>query len=219
MPLLSSPILLPPRGLAPKTEADDPVEYYYKPLTARLYRARLALAAAVLGPGPYEALLEIGYGSGIFFPELARRTRRLVGIDIHDETDRVRAMLSELRIDAELQDASLFELPFADGEFDALVCLSVLEHVNDLGSALDEFARVLGDGGTAVIGFPVRNAVTDAFFRAVGYNPRELHPSGHAEILAAARRHPRLIVERQAHFPRALPLALSAYAVCRCRAT
>jgi ubiquinone/menaquinone biosynthesis C-methylase UbiE len=213
----SASVKLPPRSLVPKTAADDPVEYYFKPLTARLYRARLRLAGALLGPGPYESLLEVGYGSGIFLPELAGRTRRLAGVDIHGESERVGGMLRELGVSADLREASLFELPFADGEFDALVCLSVLEHVTELDAALGELARVLRPGGVVVLGFPVRNAITDTFFRAVGYDPRRLHPSGHAEILAAARSQPRLAVEREAWFPRVLPLALAAYAGSRAR--
>ncbi len=209
-------ITLPPRSLVPKTAADDPVDYYFKPLTAGLYRARLRLAGKLLGPGPYDSLLEVGYGSGIFLPELARRTRRLVGVDIHGDSQRVAAMLRELGISAELHEASLFELPFGDGEFDGLVCLSVLEHVTELGAALTELSRVLRTEGVAVLGFPVRNAITDAFFRAAGYNPRWLHPSGHGDILSAARSQPRFSVDEEAHFPRLLPTAVAAYAACRC---
>jgi ubiquinone/menaquinone biosynthesis C-methylase UbiE len=211
-------IRLPSRELVPRTAPDDPVDYYYKPLTARLYRARLEMAGRLLGVGPYDSLLDVGYGCGVFFPELARRARRLVGIDIHGESARVEAMLETLGLSAELRDGSLFQLPFADDEFDALVCLSVLEHITDFDTAFGEFARVLRPGGVAVFGFPVRNTVTDSFFRAVGYNPRELHPSGHAQILSAARAERAFAVEEEAHFPRILPIRLAAYAGCRCRA-
>jgi SAM-dependent methyltransferase len=212
-------IALPPRRLLPKTADDDPVDYYFKPLTARLYRARLRLAGELLGPGPYESLLEVGYGSGIYLPELARRSRRLAGVDIHGESARVAEMLERLGVAADLREASLFELPFGDGEFDGLVCLSVLEHIRELDAALAELARVVRPGGVLVLGFPVRNVVTDTFFRAVGYDPRRLHPSGHGEILAAARGGAGLSVEREAWFPRFLPLALAGYAGCRARRT
>ena len=198
-------LALPPRALLPKTAPDDPVDYYFKPLTARLYRARLRLAGSLLGRGPYESLLEIGYGSGIYLPELSRRARRLTGIDIHGESESVGEMLSRLGVSADLRDASLFEMPFADGEFDALVCLSVLEHITELDAALTEFRRVLRPGGIAVLGFPARNPITDLFFRAVGYNPREIHPSSHRDILAAARRHSGFAVVREAQFPRLVP--------------
>ena len=114
----------------------------------------------------------------------------------------------------ELVRCSIHELPFESGAFEAVVCLSVLEHMADPGSALAEIRRVLASDGVAVVGFPVRNALTDAFFRLAGYEPRALHPSDHREILAAARRSRSLGVLRVARFPEALPLALAAYAGC-----
>jgi SAM-dependent methyltransferase len=212
-------LALPPRALLPKTAPDDPVDYYFKPLTARLYRARLRLAGSLLGSGPFESLLEVGYGSGIYLPELSRRARHLTGIDIHGESDSVGEMLSRLGVSADLREASLFEMPFADGEFDALVCLSVLEHITELGAALTEFRRVLRPRGIAVLGFPVRNPITDLFFRAVGYQPRTIHPSSHDDILAAARLHSGFVLDREARFPRPVPLALAGYVGCRCFAS
>ena len=213
------PLALPPRELVPKPAAEDPVDYYYKLPTARIYRARLKLAVTLLGPDRYDSILEVGYGSGIFLPELARRSPRLSGIDVHDESDRVNEMLAQLGIEADLREGSLFEMPFADEEFGAIVCLSVLEHITELDPALTEFGRVLKPGGIAVLGFPVRNPITDNFFRAVGYNPREIHPSSHRDILEAARRHSGFVVEREERFPRWLPLDLAGYAGSRCRAT
>jgi len=209
-------IVIPARGLAPKTYDDDPIEFYYRPLTGPLYRARLRLASELLGREKRRAILEVGYGSGVFLPELARRADRVAGLDIHESRPAVEEMLRTLGVEAELHEGDLYSLPYEDGEFDALVCLSVLEHLVDLDAALAEMRRVLGAGGVIVLGFPVRNPVTDGFFRLVGYDPRELHPSGHADILAAARRAPGLRVEREAHFPALLPLGLSAYAGCRC---
>ncbi len=123
--------------------------------------------------------------------------------------------MAGLGVRAILRQASLFEIPFEAEEFDCLICVSVLEHINELGAAFDEFARVLRPGGVAVIGFPVRNPVTDALFRAMGYRPREMHPSSHADILAAAQRHTELLVERIEHLPHFLPRPVSAYVVAR----
>jgi len=217
-PLETSKLVLPPRGALPKTNDEDPVDYYYRPLTAALYRGRLKLAARLLGAGPFDALLDVGYGSGIFFPELARRATRVVGLEVHEEADAVALGLRRLGVEAELHTGDLFAMPFAEDAFDALVCLSVLEHLTRLGDALTEFRRVVRAGGIAVVCFPTRNRITDGFFRLVGFDPRALHPSGHLDILAAVRRHAGFAVEREAHFPAKLPLALSGYAGCRCRA-
>ena len=209
---------LPPRALVTKPDVDDPIDYYYRPLTAPLYRARLRDALVLLGDGPFDSLLEVGYGSGVFLPELARRTERLVGIDVHGGRDGVARMAKALDLDVELLDASLFELPFESGTFDALVCLSVMEHLVELDAAVAELRRIVRPGGLLVLGVPVRNAATSSFFRLVGYNPAELHPSSHRDVEAALGRAAGLTTERELHFPRLLPLDLAAYAGFRCRA-
>jgi len=204
--------------MVPKTAPDDPIDYYYKLPTARLYRARLRLVSALLGADRFDAMLEVGYGSGIYLPDLDRRCHRLAAVDVHSERERVEAMLRHLEITADLHDASLFEMPFSDGEFDGLVCLSVLEHITELDASLTEFRRVLRPEGVAVLGFPIRNLVTDSFFRLVGYNPREIHPSSHRDISAAAHARRDLVVEHESRFPSFLPTDIGAYAAIRCRA-
>jgi SAM-dependent methyltransferase len=209
-------VALPKRGSLPKTNEEDPVDYYYG-LTGPLYRGRLSVAARLLGAG-HRSLLDVGYGSGIFFPELARRAERLVGVEVHGQEASVRDALRGLGVEVELRPGSILELPADAGEFDAVVSLSVLEHLRELGSALRELRRVLAHGGLAVLGFPVRQPLTDAFFRIFGFDPRELHPSSHKDILRAAESSRSFEVERVAHFPRGLPLAVGGYAACRLRA-
>jgi len=217
--LSTSRLAIPPRGALVKTDADDPLDFYYRPGTAFIYRARLAAARRLLGSTRYESLLDIGYGSGIFIPELARIADRVAGIDVHTRASDVMQSLGALGVEAELREASLFDLPYADGEFDAVVSMSVFEHLEDLDGALAEVARVLRPGGVVVLGFPVRNVLTDVFFRLAGYNPRAIHPSGHRSILDAVERAGALELEQVSRFPRLLPLSLAAYTTCRCRRT
>jgi SAM-dependent methyltransferase len=216
---MGSELLIPARGDLCKTERDDPVDYYYKPVIARLYRSRLEAAMKLLGRGPFQHVLEVGYGSGILLPELSRRSARLAAIDIHPEREAVAASMRRLGVGVELQAASLYELPFETGTFDALVCLSVLEHLEELDEALDELRRVLAPGKIAVLGFPVRNPITDAFFRLLGYSPRKLHPASHVDILRAVGRHLGFRLVREVRVPSLLPRSLSAYVACRCVAT
>ena len=121
-------------------------------------------------------------------------------------------------MEVELLDASLFELPFEDGAFDALVCVSVIEHLRELDAALSELRRVMRPGGLLVFGTPVRNIATSSFFRLVGYDPHEIHPSSHRDVEEAIDRQPGLRLDRRIHFPRVLPLGLSAYVNFRCSA-
>ncbi len=210
-------LVLPRRELIEKSHADDPLDFYYYPVTGVVYRRRLRMALELLGPGPLGRVLEIGYGSGILLPELARRAREVHGVDIHGKTESVERMLRAHGVSAALRVADLFALPYADSHFDAVVCLSVLEHLTELDRACAEIRRVLSPQGAAVFGFPVRNAVTTTFFRAVGYRAAEIHPSTHRHILAAARRS--FTVERVLRYPSFLPADVGLYVACRCRKT
>jgi ubiquinone/menaquinone biosynthesis C-methylase UbiE len=210
------PIYIPERAVVPKPEPDDPIDYYYRPFTGKIYRDRLEISMSLLGEQKSDALLEVGYGSGILLPELARRTKRLVAIDIHRKADDVHRMLDHEGVKAELHEGNLYDMPFTDGEFDALACFSVLEHLTDLDGALREFARVTRPGAVLALGFPVRNTITDTFFRLAGFNPRKIHPSSHRDIEQAIRRQSLLSLDQVRVFPKHLPTQLSLYVSCRC---
>lgn len=49
--------------------------------------------------------------------------------------------------------ADLHELPFADGFFDAVYCVSVLEHLDRQATVIEEFHRILRPGGRLVLTF------------------------------------------------------------------
>jgi ubiquinone/menaquinone biosynthesis C-methylase UbiE len=210
------PLYIPERRFVPRSEFDDPIDYYYRPFTGKIYRDRLEISISMLGEQKSEALLEVGYGSGLLLPELARRTARLVAIDIHGQAPEVYRMLEHEGIKAELHQGSLYEMPFADGEFDALACFSVLEHLTELDRAMREFCRVTRPGAILAFGFPIRNFITDAFFRVAGYEPRKLHPSSHRDIEQAIRRQPLLSLDRIRVLPRHVPQDLGLYFSCRC---
>lgn len=209
-------IRLPAREHISATNDEDPLQYYYLPLTKHVYTRRLQLVCDLLEDGPFENLLEIGYGSGILLPELSQRCIRLVAVDIHKQHDQVYAMLEAEGVEASLHHGDVRSLPFQDGEFDAVVCISVLEHLVDLDAAVSEISRVLRPHGVAIIGFPVRNSITSAFYRLVGYDPVEIHPSSHRDILDSI--HAGLQLDRSVIFPAFLPMDLSLYVVCRSHA-
>lgn len=175
-------IYLPKRHNVYKTGDEDPIFYHYFPVVGAVYRRRLENTLIMLGDKYYDDLLEIGYGSGLLLPELKKRCMNLHALDIHNEMTSVYKMLEHEKIKAKLKSGSILELPYPNESFNAVVSVSVLEHIADLDQAVSEIKRVMRRGGVAVLSFPVKNKITNLFYRVVGYNASVIHPSGHREI-------------------------------------
>jgi hypothetical protein len=92
--------LLPVEALIRTNDLDQAQWNYRAGPLGYVQRKRFALAADLLGS--CGDLLEIGYGSGIFMPELATRCRRLYGADHHSEPDAVVEVLRARGVSAEL---------------------------------------------------------------------------------------------------------------------
>jgi SAM-dependent methyltransferase len=111
-------------------------------LVMRLAGAAIETAASAHFHG---SLLDIGCGEKWKADLVGRFVERYIGVDhagsLHDPSaiDRV---------------GSAYALPAADGEFDCILCTSVLEHLEEPGAALCEALRVLKPGGAAVYTVP-----------------------------------------------------------------
>ncbi len=213
---MSNTLYLPSRSLLKMTNEEDPLDYYYHWLTGAAYRKRLVLALSALGDGHFDSLLEVGFGSGILLPELARRSKALYGVETHGEIEAVRQMLRSEGINAELEAGSILSLSYDTNRFEAVLCLSVLEHMNEteLPIAVSELKRVTRKGGAIVTGFPVRNVATDVFYRIVGFRPRDIHPSSHRDIINEMKKQFDQVTITT--WPSVLSLDLSLYVVCKC---
>jgi 2-polyprenyl-3-methyl-5-hydroxy-6-metoxy-1,4-benzoquinol methylase len=212
-------ITIPRREHVHRTDAADPVYWYYIWGTRTFFLRRLKMALAMLGSRKYGRLLDIGVGCGIFLPELSKHCDELHGIDIHDNIHLVEDMLRKEGVTATLSQASATEIPYPDEYFDSIVCLSVLEHIHDVEAVVSEIRRVIKTGGTIVLGFPVENllsrvALQMAYIWMPNANLDDEHVSTHEDILKAA--HAQLQVTRTQQFPAYVPLSLSLYCVCLC---
>jgi len=117
---------------------------------------------------PDDALnvLDVATGTAAVALELARRApeRHVVGIDQSTEmlaVGRERIARAGLEGRIELRDGRAEQLPFADGEFDALTFTYLLRYVDDPTATLRELARVVRSGGTLAMlefGLPRRLA-------------------------------------------------------------
>jgi demethylmenaquinone methyltransferase/2-methoxy-6-polyprenyl-1,4-benzoquinol methylase len=95
--------------------------------------------------GPGDRVLDVATGTGAVARELRRQKGcAVVGVDQSNE------MLDEARRrgSTQLVEASAEDLPFEDGEFDALTFTYVLRYVDDPPAVLAELARVIRPGAT-----------------------------------------------------------------------
>lgn len=126
-------------------------------------------------------VLDLGCAGGFMAEALATRGAIVSGIDPAEraiEAAMAHAAREGLEIDYRVGVGEA--LPYAEGAFDAVVCVDVLEHVADLEKVLDETKRVLRPGGwflfdTINSTWLARRVVIDAAERVLGLLPRGTH--------------------------------------------
>jgi SAM-dependent methyltransferase len=116
-----------------------------------------------LPTGPALRLLDVAIGDGVYLDWLPRDWQ-ITGVDIST------AQLAACRRRAEGRDVRLTlaeaeDLPFRDGQFDAVLSIGGLNHFNHPGRALDEMARVAKRGAPVV----VSDEVPDLTGRMLGH--------------------------------------------------
>lgn len=133
---------------------------------SRLLRSLQRRALAELEPERSDRVLDVACGTGELLAAIAPEVERTVGVDLSPgmlEIARARHPEIEFRV------GPSDELPFASGEFTAVVCTTALHHFPDPQRSIDEMARVLAPGGRAVIGDMCRDApvskLADPLFR------------------------------------------------------
>lgn len=210
---------LPQRSNIQQTSVADPLKFYYIPVARSFYTARFTDAIRLLN-GKAGRLLDVGCGSGIFLPELSRHCESLCACDFHPNLNRTAEMLRAESVTASLVPSDARALPFQTATFDAIICMSVLEHIHDLDSAASEFLRVLRPGGVAIIGVPVENMMTDmmlnlSYLSLPGARLEDEHVSTHNDVFNAFSK--KFDFEEGLNIPRVLPESLRMYRTVRFR--
>ena len=153
---------------------------------------RLVRAAA----GRHRAALEVGPGSGVYVPLLARLFDRVTVSDVHAAyLDAVRSVAARHHNVAVMHD-DIRRSTQRPGSFDLVLCTEVIEHIVESHEALAGMRRLLRTGGVLVLSTPQRYsplevcakiAVLPGVIDLVRLVYREpVLPTGHINLLTAA---------------------------------
>ena len=106
-------------------------------------------------------VLDVGCGGGILAEAMAARGARVTGIDLSDKSLRVAELhLMESKADVRYEHASVEEFAALHaGEFDAVTCMELLEHVPQPSAMIAACARLVRPGG-------------QVFFSTINRNPK-----------------------------------------------
>jgi SAM-dependent methyltransferase len=157
---------------------------FYRPI----YRQRLGIFRRLtrLGSG---RVLEVGCGSGLFLRELVRAGYDVEGLDISAGD----IAYARERLGLEAFQGSADDLSLEANRYDAVLLMSVLEHVPTPLDTVQRIFRALRPGGWIVLGLPVieswQSRLLGARWCAITEAPRHLMvPSaeGVRRLLAAA---------------------------------
>jgi 2-polyprenyl-6-hydroxyphenyl methylase/3-demethylubiquinone-9 3-methyltransferase len=101
---------------------------------------------------PTDAVLELGCGYGRVATRLAHVGRRVVGIDVSEESIAMAKRVVDQDASCEFLCMDALALRFADGEFDAVVCVQngICAFGVDQHALMSEALRVLRPGGRAL---------------------------------------------------------------------
>jgi len=122
-------------------------EIYYKGLTNRWNKLSYPIITKfvnnVFSEYPTEYILDLGCGSGIYFDLFRKRTKKIYGVDISEQSK----ILCQKKgyIQVKIADASA--IPFQDATFDFVFTSEVLEHIENYLLMLQEINRVLKPNG------------------------------------------------------------------------
>ena len=127
------------------SERFDPFLLDRKPYLARVYQDLFA----GLFPTKVGTILDVGCGTGLYWPVLAQYGEEISGIDssaaMAREAERLVREKKLCHIKSYVQNSG--QIRFPDGQFDIVLCVDSLHHIPNLRAAIREFHRVLKPGG------------------------------------------------------------------------
>lgn len=126
------------------------------PIRLQGERRRAEVTARILRPKPDDVILDVGCGDGYQISYILRRASKIVGIDL----SHARLKEAKKRIKGvDLIRASSEKIPFKHQIFDKVMCLELLEHLENPSRTLKEIEFILKDAGILVVSVPYKERI------------------------------------------------------------
>ena len=132
--------------------------YFNSPfLVKKLFFKRLELAINLIDKRKYAKVLDAGTGIGIMLPFLSQVSEKVKAIDYTNILDYARAMTKKRGIhNVSFEKMDLANLK-ENEKFDLIICLSVLEHIEDTEKIFQKFKGILNEKGLLIVGYPIES--------------------------------------------------------------
>jgi ubiquinone/menaquinone biosynthesis C-methylase UbiE len=119
-------------------------------------------------------ILEIGVGPGRLLIRMAKKGFRVTGLELRKGMEyEARKRVKQAGFDVDILHQSVYDLPFKDETFDAIVMTFVLAEIDDLDKAIKEMKRVIRRNGKIIIiagGMPQdENLIAKLLFKLIGF--------------------------------------------------
>jgi ubiquinone/menaquinone biosynthesis C-methylase UbiE len=134
------------------------IQYMTRNEADMAFKKRVETIFEWVAPQEDSVILDMPCGRG-FYLNMFRyvSNAKLIGADLDEEViHKAAANVGHLK-DVTLIRANIYDLPFPDATFDAVILSEVLEHIDDDVAGLKEALRVLKPGGVAAITVPHAN--------------------------------------------------------------
>jgi len=101
-------------------------------------------------------VLDLGCGAGQYLVQLSSMDFECFGVDVSEEMLKLtrEKFISHRIKDVTLINSDCYELPIEDNYFDLILCIGVLEYLDNETQALLEILRTMKPGGFAIVTFP-----------------------------------------------------------------
>jgi SAM-dependent methyltransferase len=182
-------------------------------LVERYFGATRELVEHALGETRVSRALEIGCGHGYSTQRLRKMLPAEVVLEASEYVPALVEIARAINPSVRVEREDVYDLHRADGSYELVFLLEVLEHLDYPDNALAEVARVLAPGGMLILGVPrepiwrLLNMARGSYLRRLGNTPGHLNHWSVRSIRDYVRARVGDVVETQTPLPWTLVLA------------